>query len=171
MESISPKELNRRLSDNDNDELLIDVREPAEYKGGRIPNASNIPLAKLHEVADKLKDVGTVYVNCASGNRSAHACQILAESGVNVVNVEGGIKAWEDAGFEIVSTGKKVIPIIRQVMILAGILIIAGVLLGNYINPLWYILSAFVGAGLLFAGITGICMMAKILSYLPWNKV
>lgn len=169
MRKIDATELNKRLSDRDTDEVLIDVREPFEHKGSRIPNAENIPLGTVHAAAEKLKGIGTVYVHCASGNRSTEACQILSELRVNVVNVEGGIKAWSEAGFQVVG-GKKTIPIMRQVMIVAGILVLIGVALGTWMSPWWYALSAFVGAGLLFAGITGICSMTYILKYMPWNR-
>ncbi len=170
MQSVSPKELKSRLTDEDTDEILIDVREPGEYRGMRIPEAKNVPLTSIEAAADKLKDVGTVYVHCASGARSSQACAILEAAGVNVVNLEGGLSAWQEAGFTVTHTGKQVIPIIRQVMIAAGSLVIAGVLLGIFIHSWWYALPLFVGAGLLFAGVSGICMLANLLSYMPWNR-
>lgn len=170
MKSIDAKELQARMSDSDTDEVLIDVREPFEHKGARIPEAENIPLGKIHEAAEKLKGVGTVYVHCASGNRSKQACEVLMEHGVNVVNVEGGITAWSEAGFQVIEK-KGTIPIMRQVMIVAGSLVLIGAMLGTWVHPWWFGLSAFVGAGLLFAGVTGICSMTYVLKLMPWNKV
>lgn len=170
MQSISAEELKKRLSDGDIDEVLVDVREPFEFKTKHIAEAKNIPLDTIENHIDTLKSIKTVYVQCQSGGRSTHACQILNDAGVNVVNIQGGISAWESAGFEVVKVGRQVIPIIRQVMIVAGILILTGSILGTWVHPWWYVLSAFVGAGLLFAGVTGICSMTYILKYMPWNR-
>lgn len=171
MKSIKPLELKKRLTDGDIDELLIDVREPFEFKAKHIDGSKNIPLDKIEESIDKLIGIKTVYVHCRSGERSKSACGILGGAGVNTVNIDGGILAWEREGFRVTGSGRNVIPIIRQVMIVAGILILLGVVLGIYVNDLWYLLSGFVGAGLLFAGVTGICSMTYILKYMPWNKI
>jgi rhodanese-related sulfurtransferase len=170
MQSITAQELKSRLSDGDIDEILVDVRENFEFKGKHIQGAKNIPLASVKDAVDKLKSIGTVYVHCASGNRSTQACSVLEEAGVNVVNIEGGMNAWESAGFEIVDSGKHVIPIIRQVMIVAGVLVLLGVVLGMWVDTMWYVLSAFVGGGLFFAGVSGICTMSYILAKMPWNR-
>ncbi len=170
MKNVTPKELNTLLHDEDKDELLIDVRSKGEFKGGHIKEAKNIPLDDIAEAADRLKGIGTVYVNCGSGVRSCQATEQLERCGVNVVNVKGGLSAWLRDGFGVARDGKAVIPVIRQVMILSGILILLGVALSMFFNPLWILLSGFVGAGLLFAGISGICAMQKLLSQMPWNK-
>jgi rhodanese-related sulfurtransferase len=170
MKNVTPKELDTLLHDEDKDELLIDVRTKGEFKGGHIKEAKNIPLDDVAEAADKLKGIGTVYVNCGSGVRSCQATEKLEKCGVNVVNVKGGLTAWLRDGFGVTKEGKKVIPIIRQVMIGAGALILIGVVLAIFISPIWILLSGFVGAGLLFAGLTGICGMQKVLSKMPWNK-
>lgn len=170
MQSITAEELKKRLHDGDIDEILVDVRENFEFKGKHIQGAKNIPLGTVKEAVDKLKSIGTVYVHCASGNRSSQACSILETAGVNVVNIEGGMNAWETAGFDVIDSGKHVIPIIRQVMIVAGVLVLVGVVLGTWVNPWWYVLSAFVGGGLFFAGVSGICTMSYILSKMPWNR-
>ncbi len=171
MKSVSPEELDKLLHDDDHDEALIDVRTPAEFASGHIKEAENAPLGSIEEVIEHLKGVGTVYVSCGTGVRSEQACKVLAQHGINVVNVEGGLGAWERMGKPIVGNGRKVIPIIRQVMIVAGSLILLGVILGYVFSPYWYLLSAFVGAGLLFAGISGICGMSIILAKMPWNRV
>lgn len=170
MKNITPKELDELLHDDDLDEVLIDVRTPAEYKGGHIEEAENSPLSEIEKAAKHLKGVGTVYVSCGTGARSKQACDALINKGVNVVNVQGGLTAWMKDGFGVVQTGRKVIPLIRQVMIAAGSLVLIGAMLGYLHTPYWYLLSAFVGAGLLFAGISGICTMSIILAKMPWNK-
>ena len=170
MKNVTPKELDKLLHDEDKDELLIDVRTKGEFKGGHIKEAENIPLDDIAEAADKLKGIGTVYVNCGSGVRSCQATEKLEQCGVNVVNVEGGLTAWLRDGFGVTKEGKKVIPIIRQVMITAGSLILISVLLAVLVNSGWIFLAGVVGAGLLFAGLTGICGMQKFLAQMPWNK-
>ena len=62
------------------------------------------------------------------------------------------------------------IEIMRQVQIVAGSLVLIGVILGYFVTPAFYALPAFVGAGLLFAGISGFCGMAKLLAIMPWNR-
>lgn len=170
MKNVTPEELNELLHDEDKDELLIDVRTKGEFKGGHIDEAENIPLDDIAEAAERLKGIGTVYVNCGYGMRSSQATEQLERCGVNVVNLEGGLTAWLREGFGVAKDGKGVIPVIRQVMILAGALVLIGSIMGMIFSPLWMLLSGFVGAGLLFAGVSGICAMQKVLSQMPWNK-
>ena len=170
MKSVSPEELDKLLHDDDHDEVLIDVRTPAEYKGVHIKEVENDPLSSIEEAVEHLKGVGTVYVSCGTGVRSEQACKKLNEYGINVVNVEGGLGAWQSKGKPVEGSGHKVMPIIRQVMITAGSLVLLGIVLGDLHSSAWYLLSAFVGAGLVFAGITGICTLSKILAKMPWNK-
>ncbi len=153
---------------------LIDVRTPAEFREVHAPIAVNIPLDQL--TAEQIKGLvngnGTdpVYLICQSGNRSSKACQKLIETGfANVVSVEGGTKAWEAEGLPV-NRGKKTISLERQVRIAAGFLVLTGAVLGMFVNPWFSGLSAFVGAGLMFAGITDTCGMAMILAKMPWNR-
>jgi rhodanese-related sulfurtransferase len=170
MKTISAQTLKEKMSDDIGDEILLDVREPYEHKNMRIPLAENIPYGEISDAIERLKSIGTVYVHCTTGGRSARVCQVLEQHGVNVVNVEGGIESWREAGFEVLGKGKHVIPIMRQVMIVAGTLVSVGMLFGMFMSSWWYILPAFVGAGLLFAGITGICFTTRLLLLMPWNR-
>lgn len=101
MESISVQELKKKTASKDADFVLIDVREPDEYKEGAIPSARNIPMGDIENAVKDLKKYRNVYVNCRAGGRSSSACSILMEHWVKVVNVEGGLTAWEEAGFEV----------------------------------------------------------------------
>lgn len=170
MKTITPTELKKTLDETKGDVVLLDVRESYEHAHARIPDAKNIPLKEVKEAVDSLKKVGTVYVHCGSGGRSAQACQLLSEEGVNVVNVEGGINAWRGEGFEVLGGSKSTLSLERQVFIVAGTLILIGIALGFLVHEWWYGLSAFVGAGLVFSGTTGTCSMAYVLKYMPWNK-
>ncbi|MCA9006992.1 MAG: rhodanese-like domain-containing protein, partial [Planctomycetaceae bacterium] len=155
-------------TDQDKKVHLIDVRTPAEFREIHASNAVNIPLDQL--AAEQVKNLvngngaDPVYLICQSGNRSSKACQKLIEAGfANVVSVEGGTKAWEAEGLPV-NRGKKAISLERQVRIAAGFLVLTGAMLGMFVNPWFSGLSAFVGAGLMFAGITDTCGMAMLLA-------
>lgn len=169
MENVEPKKLNELLHDDDHDEVLIDVREPSEFKDVAIPEAENIPVGEIANAVGRLKQFGTVYVNCGSGVRSKKACEILEQHGVHVVNLEGGLTAWQHSGLAVRGKGNR-LPIIRQVMLTAGLLILSGLVLTYFVHPYWVGLPIFVGAGLTFSGLTGYCLMAYILEMMPWNK-
>jgi rhodanese-related sulfurtransferase len=108
---------------------------------------------------------------CRSGTRAKQACEKFHAAGyTNVVNVEGGTEAWETAGLPVVR-GRKAISLERQVRIAAGFLVLLGAILALAVHPWFVALSAFVGAGLMFAGITDTCGMAMMLARMPWNQV
>jgi rhodanese-related sulfurtransferase len=154
---------------------LIDVRTPAEYAGLHAEGARLVPLDKLAPAAVMASRAGPagepVYVLCQSGARAAKACAAFRAAGYpNVVIVEGGTAAWERAGLPVVRGPGRVISLERQVRIAAGSLVLAGVLLGWLVHPALYGLSAFVGAGLVFAGVTDTCGMGLLLARMPWNR-
>ncbi len=168
MQKINVEELNK-LSGSDI--LLIDVRTSAEYDSGHIPFAVNLPLQILDK--DKVENLGNsakVYLVCKSGARSRQACEKLIQSGVeNVITVEGGTDSWKQAGFPLSGDGAQVMSIERQVRIAAGSLVLIGAVLGFLINTAFFGISAFVGAGLVFAGITDWCGMGLLIMRMPWN--
>lgn len=152
---------------------LIDVRTPAEFDEVHIEFAKNIPLDRLDPpaiLAARISGSGPLYVICQSGARSGQACRQLAETGLETVSIEGGTAAWAAAGLPVVRGRRKTMLLERQVRITAGSLVAAGATLGYFVNPAWIALSGFVGAGLVFAGITDTCAMALILAKMPWNK-
>ena len=153
---------------------LIDVRTPAEFREVHIDFARNVPLERLdpRALTEELRGVeGPVYVVGHSGGRGKQACERLAAAGlIEVVNVEGGTTAWVAAGLPV-ARGKKTISLERQVRIAAGSLVLIGVLLAIFVHPYLIGLSAFVGAGLVFAGITDTCGMGMLLARMPWNQV
>jgi len=172
--TISPTELRQQYAAGEGVEL-IDVRTPAEFRELHVEFARNIPLDRLDAAelirsrADRSAD--PLYVICRSGNRGRQACEkILAAGFANVINVDGGTLACEDAGLPIVR-GKKAISLERQVRIAAGSLVVVGVLLGWLVHPVLFGLAAFVGAGLVFAGVTDTCGMGMLLARMPWNQV
>ena len=153
---------------------LIDVRTPVEYRELHVEIARNIPLDQLDPAALMRDRNGSssepLYFICRSGSRGQQACEKFINAGFpNVVNIEGGTMACVKAGLPIVR-GKKSISLERQVRIAAGSLVSLGAVLGWLIHPAFIGLSAFVGAGLLFSGITDTCGMGIILTKMPWNQ-
>jgi len=153
---------------------LIDVRTPLEYRDVHVEFAKNVPLDQLDPEAIMRARNGSsgepLYVVCQLGGRSHKACEAFHKKGfTNVVNVEGGTEACVAAGLPL-KRGKKAISLERQVRIVAGFLILTGVILGWQVHPAFYGLSGFVGAGLLFAGLSNTCGMGMLLSKMPWNQ-
>ena len=151
--------------------VLIDVREPMEYNREHIIGARLMPLSDL-DAADFTRDAGKIAVcHCRTGNRSAKAAARIVASGFKeVYSLKGGIEAWKQAGLPVHLNRKAPIDITRQVQIAAGSLVVLGVVLALLISPWFMALSTFVGAGLVFAGVTGTCGMANLLALMPWNR-
>src|SRR6476661_4749175 len=153
---------------------LIDVRTPVEYQEVHVEIARNVPLGQLDVKALMQARNGSanepLYVICRSGSRGQQACEKFLKAGFsNVVNIEGGTLACVEAGLPVVR-GKKAVSLERQVRIAAGLLVLLGALLGWLVDPAFVGLSAFVGAGLVFAGITDTCGMGMALARMPWNQ-
>jgi rhodanese-related sulfurtransferase len=154
---------------------LLDVRTPVEFRELHAEGARNVPLERLDPAAVMQARNGPkdepLYVLCRSGSRGRQACEKFRAAGFpNVVNVEGGTLAWAECGLPVVR-GKKAISLERQVRIAAGLLVLLGALLGWLVHPAFVTLAAFVGAGLVFAGITDTCGMGLLLARMPWNQV
>ena len=171
--TISPQQL-AELCKNGKIEL-IDVRTPVEFREVHVEFARNVPLDRLEPTAVVQARNGhkdePLYLICRSGSRGRQACEkFLAAGFTNIINVEGGTQACVEAGLPIVR-GKKAISLERQVRIAAGSLVLLGVLLGWLVHPIFFDLSALIGAGLVFAGITDTCGMGMMLARMPWNQV
>jgi rhodanese-related sulfurtransferase len=153
---------------------LIDVRTPAEFQEVHVGFARNVPLDRLDAASVMQARNGAasepLYIICRSGSRGQQGCEKFQKAGFsNVINVEGGTIACIEAGLPVVR-GKKTISLERQVRIAAGLLVLLGTVLGSFVHPAFIGLSAFVGAGLTFAGITDTCAMGMILARMPWNQ-
>lgn len=171
--AISPQRL-AELCRAGNSVELIDVRTPLEFQEVHVDIARNVPLDRLDPSALMAARNGAsqepLYVVCKSGGRGRQACEQFHRAGfTNVFNVEGGTEACVHAGLPVVR-GKKVMSLERQVRIAAGSIVLLGVILGWLAHPAFYGLSAFVGAGLIFAGITDTCGMGLLLARMPWNQ-
>ncbi len=152
--------------------LMLDVRTPAEFEEAHIEGSVLHPLTDLNP--DKVRSMAegreNCFVICRSGNRAKQAAEKLAAAGLHNVQVlEGGVQAWESIGLPL-NRGQKTMSLERQVRIAAGFLVLCGVILAYFVNPAWIALSGFVGAGLIFAGITDTCGMGMIIARMPWNN-
>ncbi len=146
--------------------MLVDIREPDEHARLRIPAAHNQPINRLMPISG----APAVVYHCRSGARTdAHSGQLAAAADCQAYLLEGGIEAWRKAGLPILEDRKAPLEIMRQVQITTGLLVLTGVILGFAVNPAFFGLSAFVGAGLTFAGVSGWCGMARLLVVMPWN--
>ncbi len=153
---------------------IIDVRTPVEFREVHLDVARNVPLDQLDPSAVMENRNGSqdqpLYVICRSGSRGQKACDRLHQAGFsNVINIEGGTLACDQAGLPVVR-GKTAISLERQVRIVAGFLVLLGAVLGWQVDRAFIGLSAFVGAGLMFAGITDTCGMGMMLAKMPWNR-
>jgi rhodanese-related sulfurtransferase len=172
--TITPQQLAELCKGNGNLDL-IDVRTPVEFREVHVEFARNVPLERLDSAALLASRNGSkdepLYLICRSGSRGRQACEkFLAAGFTNVVNVEGGTLACVDSGLPVVR-GKKAISLERQVRMAAGLLVLLGALLGWLVHPAFIGLSAFIGAGLVFAGVTDTCGMGMLLARMPWNQV
>jgi rhodanese-related sulfurtransferase len=170
---ISPFEAKRRLANGS--AILVDIREPMEHARESIPGAKLCPLStyssnSLMSIAGK--NVPAVIFHCQSGRRTADNVAQLQACGIpDVYILEGGLAGWKSAGLPTAIDRTKPIELQRQVQIAAGSLVLLGLVLAYLISPWFIALSAFIGAGLIFAGISGWCGMAKVLRVMPWNRV
>lgn len=148
---------------------LIDVREADEFAREHIPGAISIPLSSLSNSISRLPRDTTPVFMCRSGNRTNTHCDQLQSLAPDGFILEGGLDAWRSEGLPTKINRQAPLEMMRQVQITAGSLVLLGVFLGTFVHPGFYGLSAFIGAGLTFAGASGWCGMAKLLAFLPWN--
>ena len=161
---VTPHEAKRLI---DQGAVIVDIRAPGEHARERIPGARNIPLGS----SAKLDGKAPIVFHCRSGMRtSANEEALAASANCQAYILDGGLDAWKRAGLPVTLDRSQPIEIIRQVQIAAGSLVLLGVLLGFLWRPEFFALSGLIGAGLLFAGLSGWCGMAKLLELMPWNR-
>lgn len=147
---------------------LVDIREADEHAREAIPGALHRPLSGLDRVET---DAPALIFHCRSGNRTAVNAGRLADAApCEAYILDGGIEGWRKAGLPVRTDARQPIELQRQVQIAAGSLIVLGVLLGWLVAPGFFALAGFVGAGLVFAGVSGTCAMARLLAAMPWNR-
>ncbi len=168
-QTIAPHALKRRLDDGS--AVLVDLREADEYAREHIPGARLVPLSSFdaHDF-DRDRDKAIVF-HCKSGNRTTlNAERILGRNFRESYALAGGLDGWRQAGLPTRVNRSAPIDLQRQVQIGAGTMVLSGVVLGLTVSPWFLALSAFVGAGLTVAGITGFCGLARFLKVMPWNR-
>jgi rhodanese-related sulfurtransferase len=166
--SASPETVARWLAAGD--AMLIDIREPSERARERIPGSVAMPLSSFEAQSERLRDRVVVF-HCKSGGRTRSNAARLSAAGCREAYVlEGGLDAWKRGGFPVDVDRSAPIDLQRQVMIAAGALVVLSVTGALTLSP-WLIgIAAIVGAGLMFAGVTGFCGLARVLALMPWNR-
>ncbi len=167
--SLSARDVAARLGSGS--ARLFDIREVDEFAREHIAGAESMPLSGSTGQAVTLSSGQSAIFMCRSGNRTQINCDRLAAQVTDQAYVlEGGLEAWKAAGLPTLLDRGQPLELMRQVQIAAGGLILLGAILGTWIHPAFWGLSAFVGAGLMFAGLTGFCGMARLLAMAPWNR-
>jgi rhodanese-related sulfurtransferase len=168
---IRPSELADLLAARP-DVRLLDVRTPGEYESVHIRGAYNVPLDLLGEHGREIRNnvAEPVVLVCQSGQRARRAEEALRSAGMpNLHVLDGGVSGWVAAGQNVVR-GAERLSLERQVRITAGALAALGALFALLVDPLFALIPAFVGSGLVFAGITNTCGLAMVLTRLPHNR-
>ena len=170
MKTITPIQLQTILAAQPSSPV-IDVRTPVEFAEVHVPQARSVPLDELKPSSLQLQKDQPVYLLCRSGQRATKAAEKFAKEGFSQpIVVEGGTLAWIEANLPVERSTVKVVSLERQVRIAAGAIVFAGVMLAQFVDARFIWLSGFVGAGLVFAGITDFCGMGLLLARFPWNK-
>jgi rhodanese-related sulfurtransferase len=153
------------------EDVLIDVREFPEFASGHIAGAKPAPLGTLERASADWDRAQPITLVCKSGRRAQSAQRMLHAKGFSAVTVlPGGMDAWRSAGNPVVvSEGRIPWSMERQVRTAAGSLVLVTLALGFFVSPYALLGTAFIGAGLVFAGMSDTCMMARVLGRMPWN--
>lgn len=161
---------NQWFQENDETGILIDVRTPLEFSSQHAIKALNYPLDQLDiKKVESVANGKKVGLLCQSGGRAAKAYEKLSHSSLDLILIEGGTQAWVQSGLPTYE-GKKVMSLERQVRITAGFIVLSGIVVSKVFVPGAEYVSAFVGAGLIFAGITDSCAMGLLIAKMPWNQ-
>lgn len=166
---LTPTEVAERLRTGR--AVLVDIRDPDEFVRRHVPGALSRPVAAFENAHLEIALDQDVIFTCRSGMRTAANCDRLAATVEGTAFVlQGGVDGWASAGYPVQENRKAPLEMIRQVQIGAGLLVLFGVALGFAVSPGFFAISAFVGAGLTFAGVTGFCGLARLLALAPWNR-
>jgi glyoxylase-like metal-dependent hydrolase (beta-lactamase superfamily II)/rhodanese-related sulfurtransferase len=166
--TIAPRELHT-LREQAAAPLVLDVRSALEFEGERIEGARLIPLDELEGRLAEVPEQAEVVLVCRTGVRATVAAELLARAGRRPRVLDGGMVAWRRARLPV-REGRKRLPVDRQVQLIAGSMVLAGVALGVLVHPGFLAIAAFFGAGLTFAGATGTCGLGLLLLRMPWNR-
>jgi rhodanese-related sulfurtransferase len=149
---------------------VIDVRSPSEYATGHIPGAVNMPMDQVQSRLPDMESQALIVLLCQSGQRARMVAGLLESCGKELRILEGGTSAWIKAGLPVVATSATRWSLERQVRFAAGLLVLTGVILALTTNLYWIYLGGFIGLGLTFSGVSGLCPMGSLLGLMPWNR-
>lgn len=168
LKSLAPEAARQHIAQG---ALLVDIRSADEHAREHIVQALNLPIEQLAKGHDALNNASAVIFHCRSGNRTQLSAKTLqACTQCETYVMEGGLDAWKKAGLPVSIDTTQPLELQRQVQIAAGSMVVLGTVLGIAISPWWLALSGFVGAGLVFAGASGFCGLARLLMKMPWNR-
>lgn len=151
--------------------VLVDVREPAEFASESIPGAVLVPLSTVQVSTLPPHEGKKLVIYCRRGARGASACKkLLTEMpDLELYNLRGGIEEWIADHMPVVRSSRKALPLDRQVQLIIGTLVFIGSLLGFFVSPGYFLLTGFFGVGLIIAGLSGFCGLARLVALMPWN--
>ena len=167
--TISPADAAKLIHDG---AVLVDIREADERAREKIAGTAHLPLSRLDAVSPGWEGKRVIF-HCRSGARTVgNAPRLAATLGADceAFILDGGIDAWKKAGLPVEADRRQPLELQRQVQIGAGSLAFFGTILGLVVSPWFFAVPLFVGAGLMTAGITGFCGMARLLIHAPWNR-
>jgi rhodanese-related sulfurtransferase len=152
--------------------VLVDVREPAEHDAERIEDAHLLSLANVRARSLPARTGKKLVVHCLKGGRGLQACgKLLQEDpSLEIYNLEGGLSAWVAAGFPTKKVGSFFLPLDRQVQLTIGVCVLAATALVYFVNSAFLLLTVLIGVGLINAGLTGFCGLARVVALMPWNQ-
>lgn len=152
--------------------IVIDVREPVEHRAEHIAGAKLMPLSTFGAAAVPKGDGKKVVLHCRGGGRSGKAAGTLVSAGWSqAIHLQGGLEAWKAAGLPVEKdAAAPKLDLMRQTQIAIGSFVLVWVGLGAFVSPWFLGLAAFMGAGLVVAGMTGTCGMAMLIAKMPWNR-
>lgn len=154
-------------------EIVIDVRERDEFEQEHISGSINLPLTEMARFESLIPVLTNrkVLLMCRSGRRAVIANDVFQKKGIETEIYEGGILRWKSEGKPLVKSGKPSLPLFRQVLIAVGIFTALFSWLSYFLDTYFIAGLGLMSMGLLFAGITGHCMLMSLLRKMPWNKV
>jgi len=167
--SLKPAEVAERLKAGR--AILVDIRDPDEFARRHVRGSISQPLSGIEAANLQIEPGREVVFTCRTGMRTGANCDRLAARVTGPAFVlEGGVDAWTAAGLPVAEDRRAPLELMRQVQIAAGSLVLVGVALGLLAHPAFFGLAALAGGGLVFAGASGFCGMARLLALAPWNR-
>jgi len=151
--------------------ILVDIREADEFDVRRIKGAVSRPLSEFGSARIMGKPGQTVIFTCRSGMRTGMSIERLARVTDDVPFIlEGGLEGWEAAGLPVQEDHRDTIALMRQVQVVTGLVIVASLVLGYEVAPVYGLLAALFAASMAVGGATGFCCVERVLAVMPWNR-